>query len=79
MNSRIVFSPSQRRPGCVLLQVALGGDVDSGTFHKFFPSETWLVSPTDDMGAYPIDEVHSLEALSKIAAKATPPRSRGRV
>ena len=67
MNTRIVFSPSRRRPGCVLLQAAMGGDVDSATFHKLFPAETWLVAPTDDMGAYPVDEVHTLETLSRIA------------
>ena len=70
MNTKIVFSPSKRRPGCVLLQAALGGDVDSTTFYRLFPTETWLVVPTDDMAAYPIDETHSLAALSVIAHEA---------
>jgi len=69
---RIVFSPSRRRPGCVLLQAAMGGTVPSEEFHSLFPAETWLVAPTDDMAAYPIDDVHTLERLSKIAAEATP-------
>lgn len=70
MNTRIVFSPSRRRPGCALLQAALGGDVDGETFRRLFPAETWLVAPTEDMGAYPIDEKHNLETLSAIAHAA---------
>jgi hypothetical protein len=73
MNTRIVFSPSRRRPDCVLLQATMSGDVDSETFHKLFPAETWLISPTDDMAAYPVDEAHSLEVLSRIAWKAVSP------
>ena len=70
MNTRIVFSPSLRRPGCVLLQVAMGGDVDSSTFHLLFPAETWLLAPTDDMAAYPVDELRTLERLSEVALEA---------
>lgn len=70
MNTRIVFSPSKRRPGCVLLQAAYGGDVDPDKFHMLFPAETWLTGKTDDMGAYLLDEVHTLEALSAIAHDA---------
>lgn len=68
---KIVFSPARRRPGCVLLQAAFGGDIPSETFYRMFPPETWLVAPTDDMGAYPVDEKHSLEVLSEIAYAAT--------
>lgn len=75
MNTRIVFSPSKRRPGCAILQAALGGDVDPDKFALLFPSETWLVAPTDDMNAYPIDEVHNLDALSRIARQAVKPQS----
>jgi len=32
----------------------MGGDVDSETFQRLFPAETWLISPTDDMAAYPV-------------------------
>jgi hypothetical protein len=34
---KIVFSPSKRRPGCVLLQAAMGGDVPSDQFQMLFP------------------------------------------
>ena len=64
---RIVFSPSHRRPGCVLLQ-GLGGTVPSPKFYDLFPPETWLVTPTDDMAAYPADDA-MLEQLSRMAAK----------
>ncbi len=67
---KIVFSPAKRRPGCVILQAVMGGDVPSETFYRLFPVETWLVSSTDDMKAYLIDEEHSLEVLSKIAHAA---------
>ena len=66
----IVFSPSKRRPGCPLLQAALGGTVPSDQFHRLFPHEVWLLGSTDDMNAYPVDEKHSLEVLSKIALEA---------
>ena len=66
---RIVFSPKERRPGCVLLQVAMGGTVPRTKFEDLFWAETWLVSPTDDMHAYPADDA-MLEQLSRMAAKA---------
>lgn len=70
MNTRIVFSPSLRRPGCVLLQVAMGGDVDPATFNKLFPAETWITFAVEDMAAYPLDEKHTLERLAEIACLA---------
>ncbi len=67
---RIAFSPKKRRPGCPLVQIAFGGDVPPDDFAKFFPHEVWLLSPTDDMGAYPVDEEHSLKTLAAIAIEA---------
>ena len=69
----IVFSPSKRRPGCVLLQAGMGGTVPSLEFQRFFPPSTWLVAPTDDMGPYPVDEEYSLEVLSEMAHDAVTP------
>lgn len=66
---KIVFSPSKRRPGCVL-QAAMGGTVPSDAFYRLFPAETWLVGATDDMAAYLVDEEHSLEWLSQVALDA---------
>ena len=47
----------------------MGGTVPSQKFYDLFPTETWLVVPTDDMKAYPVDDV-MLEQLSRMAAKA---------
>jgi hypothetical protein len=66
---RIVFSPKECRPGCVLLQAMSGGTVPGERFQDLFPSETWLVALTDDMKAYPVDD-EQLEQLSRMAAKA---------
>lgn len=65
----IVFSPSQRRPGCVILQAALGGTVPRDTFSRLFSHTTWLVAPTDDMAAYPVDDP-KLEMLAVMAKEA---------
>lgn len=43
---KVVIDVKQRRPGCVLLQAALGGD--SGIVSTF-PADSWLLAPTDDM------------------------------
>jgi hypothetical protein len=64
----IAFSVSKRRPGCILLQVAFGADL-SPRFHTMFPSETWLVAPTDDMALYPVTE-EQLVKLSDMAKQA---------
>ena len=69
MSHLIVFSPSSRRPGCVLLQAAFGGTLPNDRFLDLFPPETWLVAPTDDMNAYPATDAQ-LEQLSWMAAKA---------
>lgn len=60
----IVYDATLRRPGCVLLQAALGGTVPD--FVRFFPSESWLVEPTPDMKTYPVtaDQLERLVALA---------------
>jgi len=42
-----------------------------------FPPETWLVAPTDDMRAYPIDETYSIERLSAVAHIAVHGKKKG--
>ena len=66
---RIVFSPKLMKPGCVLLQVAFGGDVPREEFFRLFPSDTWLVFPVPDMAAYPVTE----EQLLMLSEKVKPP------
>lgn len=60
---KIVFDPKLCRPGCIILQ-ALGGDVPSLTFHRLFPTETWLTHPTPDMKLFEVTG-DQLEILSR--------------
>lgn len=66
---RIAFDTKLRRPGCVLVQAALGASVPGTLFQLHFPHETWLTSPTDDMRVYPVTE-EQLGKLSVMAAAA---------
>lgn len=43
---KLVVDVKQRRPACVLLQAAFGGDSRA---LQFLSSDDWLISPTDDM------------------------------
>lgn len=69
---RIAFSTVLRRPGCVIVQAALGGTVPNDLFEKYFPAETWLTSPTDDMQVYKASK-GTLEKLSVMARHAVDP------
>ncbi len=46
---KIAFDATLMRPGCVLIQAALGGD---STVAHLFPLDSWLLAPTDDMKVY---------------------------
>lgn len=63
---RIAYDVTLRRPGCVLLQAVMGCAVPN--FQLLFPSESWLVSPTDDMKAYRATR-EELDRLSEITAR----------
>ncbi len=71
---RIAFDTRLRRPGCVLVQAALGASVPGDLFQRHIPCETWLVSPTDDMQVYPVTE-GQLAQLSVMARAAVAPPS----
>lgn len=47
----LVYDIKLMRPGCALLQAAMGGTVPA----TLFPSECWLLAPTPDMKAYRIN------------------------
>jgi hypothetical protein len=49
----LVYDIKLRRPGCALLQAALGGDPGMA---NSFPSEHWLLAPTPDMKTYNISD-----------------------
>lgn len=53
----------------MLLQAVFGGTVDRDTFNAKFHSDTWLISATADMAAYPVTDAQ-LEQLSGMARAA---------
>ena len=61
---RIVYDCKLKKPGCILLQAAMGGTVPNGLFYKYFPSETWLVDLTEGMKIHTITD----ELLPKLSA-----------
>lgn len=63
---RIVYDCKLRRPGCVLLQAAMGGDPELA---NRFPAESWLIAPTDAMGCYDVTE-EQLDVLLDIAGES---------
>lgn len=63
---KIVFDPIYLRPGCVLLQAAMGGDIPTERFHSLFPVETWLTAKSYLMGLYEVTE-EELTRLSRMA------------
>jgi len=66
---RIVFDTELKRPGCVLLQAAMGGTIGVSEFQLMFPSETWLLAPTKNMGVFKVTE-DQLEVLAEMAKEA---------
>lgn len=48
---KIAYDCELRRPGCVILQAAMGGSSEAA---KMFPVESWLVAPTDGLNVYPV-------------------------
>jgi hypothetical protein len=54
----VVYDLKLRKPGCVLLQAAMGGTVPNDTF----PPTCWLTELTPDMKAYSITD-EQLEEL----------------
>ena len=51
MSARIAYDTKLRRPGCVMIQAALG--CEPRVAH-LFPSESWLVDMTPDMRVYTV-------------------------
>ncbi len=64
---KIVYDCTLRRPGCVIIQAGMGGDVPD--FASRFPSESWLVAPTKDMRTYKVTE-DQLKKLVEMTEKA---------
>lgn len=45
----VAFDCDLMRPACVLVAAGIGGSVEAA---KRFPTETWLLAPTDGMRVY---------------------------
>jgi hypothetical protein len=63
---KIAYDCELKRPGCVILQAAMGG---SSVAARMFPAESWLVSPTDNLHVYPVTR-GQLKALVKMTTAA---------
>lgn len=60
----IAFDADLMQPACVLLQAAFCGTVPNFSF--LFPTETWLVHPTNGMRLYKVT-LSELDKLSELA------------
>lgn len=68
---KIAYDAKLKRPGCVIIQAAMGGTVHDFAFK--FPSETWLLSPTPDMRLYEVTEeqLKMLAQMSEASVEAS--------
>ena len=66
---RIAYDCELMRPGCVLLQAALGGDVAAA---NLFPAETWLLAPTEGLKLYPVTRKQLRELVRKTEHACNP-------
>lgn len=69
---KIAYDAVLKKPGCVLIQAVMGGDIPD--FAALFPSESWLLAPTPDMKLYTVTE-KQLTYLSAMANKHEHERS----
>ena len=63
---KIVFDTKLMRPGCVILQTVLGGS--PGIANKF-PTESWLVYPTEDLKTYIVFPAQLKILINRVQAK----------
>ena len=64
---KIAYDIILMRPGCAILQAALGGSPEIKTL---FPTETWLQAPTEDMKVYEVSQ-EQLKQLVKISKRGS--------
>lgn len=62
---RLAFDIKKMRPGCVLIAAALGADPVAA---RRFPTESWLLSPTSDMGVYETTEDQLAQLIERVEA-----------
>lgn len=63
----LAFDFTLGKPGCAIIQAAMGADYDHD-FGVDFPSDTWLIEPTPNMGIYEVtdDQYTYLSLISKL-------------
>jgi len=66
---KIAFDPVLKRPGCALIQAAMGCNP---TIAQAFPSETWLVMPTDHMQVFEATEDQLVKLIAMAEAAIAP-------
>lgn len=68
----LTYDPTLDRPGCVLLAAALGGDMRAT---QRFPSESWLLAPTDDMRTFRATPEQVDALVARVSRTYTPESS----
>jgi hypothetical protein len=58
----LAFDLKLMRPGCVLLQACMGGDIWAA---QQFASQTWLLAPTPDLHVYQIPRAQLAAVIKK--------------
>jgi len=64
---RIAYDVELKKPGCVLIQAAMGAfqtEQDRTDFLRAFPSETWVTYISSNMRVYLLDDQVTLEYLA---------------
>jgi hypothetical protein len=69
----IAYDAKLMRPGCVLIQAAMGGDP---ALTRRFDSDTWLVDMTPDMKRYRVTPAQAERLIELTARKAKKGRTR---
>ncbi len=64
---KVVFDIRQMKPGCALLQAALGG---TEGIANVFPAEAWLIAPTDDLKVYEVNECQLNQLIEKVELRS---------
>ena len=70
----VIYDPELKRPGCVLLQAAMGGDMRVA---ELMDSRTWLTDITPGMRKYRIDSEDQVHRLVRITTQAQKERISG--
>ena len=62
---KIAFDIELMKPGCALLQAAMGG---TEGIANYFDSRDWIIAPTKGMKIYEVDKAQLLQIVEKVKA-----------